>query len=224
MAAGLKTNDIDGMSLLRQKKRTGVVMEATQWGGWRNRPAYCGIRTKDALYVRYRKGKEELYDYTTDPFEQRNQAENPAYSGLRKELERMTRKECSPVPPGFSWVDEPTPAPTRVKSIIIEDRGSTGRKFHKYRFRWAAPRKVANADVTFFLKLKSTSPTKVRTSSGAITVEDRAVTVCQVSQITRGLSCILKIRPEDLSNLEVRVDTVFAGVGEARGPWQPVIA
>lgn len=223
-AAGLAAGDIDGVSLLSSRRRDGVVMEAMRWTGWRNRPAYCGFRTMDSLYVRYRQGKEELYDYTTDPFEQRNQADNPAYSALKDRLKSKTQRACSPVPPEYSWDDEPTPQPTRVTSVIIEDRGSTGRTFHTYRFRWAAPRKVANADITFLLRLKSTSPTKVRTSGGAIAVEDRAVTVCQVSKITQGLSCSLKIRPEDLSNLEVRVDTVFADVGEARGPWQPVIA
>ena len=48
-------------------------------------------------------GFEELYDYGVDPFETRNRARWPAYTGITDTMRATTRAQCSPVPPGFSW-------------------------------------------------------------------------------------------------------------------------
>jgi arylsulfatase A-like enzyme len=100
--AGVKPGRIDGLSALTSD-REGIVMEAMRWAGKRGRPAYCGFRTEDRLYVRYSTGEEELYDYTRDPYELANVVDDPAYAADREALTRQTRQACSPMPPGFAW-------------------------------------------------------------------------------------------------------------------------
>jgi arylsulfatase A-like enzyme len=100
--AGVKPGRIDGLSALTSD-REGIVMEAMRWAGTRGRPAYCGFRTEDRLYVRYSTGEEELYDYTRDPYELANVVDDPAYAADREALTRQTRQACSPMPPGFAW-------------------------------------------------------------------------------------------------------------------------
>ena len=100
--AGIKPGRIDGLSTLTSD-RDGLVMEAMRWVGARGRPAYCGFRTEDRLYVRYSTGEEELYDYTRDPYELDNVVDDPAYAADREALKRQTRQACSPTPPGFAW-------------------------------------------------------------------------------------------------------------------------
>lgn len=100
--AGVKPGRIDGLSALTSD-REGIVMEAMRWAGKRGRPAYCGFRTEDRLYVRYSTGEEELYDYSRDPHELDNVVEDPAYAADKQALKTQTRQACSPMPPGFAW-------------------------------------------------------------------------------------------------------------------------
>jgi hypothetical protein len=66
-------------------------------------PAYCGLRSSSRLFVHYADGFEELYDYTTDPYETQNQASNPAYAGVVESMRATAAARCLPVPPGFTW-------------------------------------------------------------------------------------------------------------------------
>jgi arylsulfatase A-like enzyme len=100
--AGVKPGRIDGLSALTSD-RDGIVMEAMRWAGKRGRPAYCGFRTDDRLYVRYSTGEEELYDYSRDPHELVNVVDDPAYAADKQTLKSKTRQACSPMPPGFAW-------------------------------------------------------------------------------------------------------------------------
>jgi N-acetylglucosamine-6-sulfatase len=100
--AGVKPGRIDGLSALTSD-REGIVMEAMRWAGKRGRPAYCGFRTDDRLYVRYSTGEEELYDYSRDPYELDNVVDDPAYAADKQTLKTQTRQACSPMPPGFAW-------------------------------------------------------------------------------------------------------------------------
>jgi len=141
--AGVKPGRIDGVSALRSD-REGIVMEAMRWAGYYGRPAYCGYRTEDRLYVRYTTGEEELYDYTVDPLELNNVADDPAYAQDKDELKRATRRACSPTPPGFAWDSQPQrlKAPTQVsaawdspESIVVTWRApsSVGTELPEYR-------------------------------------------------------------------------------------------
>ena len=110
-------------------------MEAMRWAGYYGRPAYCGYRTEDRLYVRYANGQEELYDYTRDPYELDNLANDPAYAAEKDALKRQTRQACSPTPPGFAWDEQPTRLrpPSQVtatwetpKSVVVTWRAPSG--------------------------------------------------------------------------------------------------
>ena len=100
--AGVEPGRIDGQSAL-SSNRDGLVMEATRWAGRMRRPAYCGYRTADRLFVRYSTGEEELYDYTRDPHELVNVVDDSTYAAEKDALKRQTRQACSPTPPGFAW-------------------------------------------------------------------------------------------------------------------------
>jgi N-acetylglucosamine-6-sulfatase len=99
-AAGTRMTT-SGLSLLRQKQRTGLLLEApdTRYG----RPAYCGWRNADWLYVHYSSGEEELYSVTDDPNELHNLAYDPAQSAVLASLRAQTKTACSPRPPNFHW-------------------------------------------------------------------------------------------------------------------------
>jgi N-acetylglucosamine-6-sulfatase len=77
---------------------------------WRNRgdrsvmmPPYCGLRTSQWLYVRYRGGFEELYDTRSDRHLVHNLATASKQRQQLTELRRSTRTLCSPTPPNFTW-------------------------------------------------------------------------------------------------------------------------
>jgi arylsulfatase A-like enzyme len=92
----------DGSSLLGPTRRTGSLLEAT-FSGRYNRPAYCGWRTTDWMYVRYATGEEELYSYATDPDELHNLALDPAYATQLATMKAHAVKACRPMPPTFHW-------------------------------------------------------------------------------------------------------------------------
>ena len=65
----------DGQSLLGGSRRTGLLLEAATDAT--HKPAYCGWRNKDWLYVHYASGEEELYSEPDDPQELVNLAGDP---------------------------------------------------------------------------------------------------------------------------------------------------
>jgi N-acetylglucosamine-6-sulfatase len=127
-AAGIESGQVDGVSTL-SSTREGLVMESTSWlyrkgqGRRWTRPAYCGYRTASHLFVRYSTGEEELYDYTRDPYELVNLADQPAHESVRQDLESQARAACSPTPPGFTWDDDvlPLQPPSHVKAQYRRD-------------------------------------------------------------------------------------------------------
>lgn len=99
-AAGVRLPDIDGRSVLSEE-REATVLEGMPNSG---RPAYCGVRTEDMLFIHHSGGVfTELYDYRDDPWERRNLADDPAYAGVLAELSAKARQLCSPTPPDFDW-------------------------------------------------------------------------------------------------------------------------
>lgn len=91
----------EGLDLLGDRRRDGFPVEAAQ-GNW-GRPPYCGWRTRDWLYVRYANGREELFDYRSDPAERHNLADVSAAAAQRASMRAAAERACSPVPPGFRW-------------------------------------------------------------------------------------------------------------------------
>jgi N-acetylglucosamine-6-sulfatase len=64
-------------------------------------PDFCGIRSTGFMYARYTGGFEELYDLKTDPFELRNLARAPSQAGELAHMRLLTKRECTPPPPGY---------------------------------------------------------------------------------------------------------------------------
>jgi arylsulfatase A-like enzyme len=100
-AAGAKMST-DGSSLLRPHQRKGFVLESAYSGRYA-RPAYCGWRTANWMYVRYTTGEEELYSYRNDPDELHNLAADPAYAAQLTSLKAKAKDACKPMPPTFHW-------------------------------------------------------------------------------------------------------------------------
>jgi N-acetylglucosamine-6-sulfatase len=92
----------DGMSILGKRTRSGFVLEAGDNRRY-GRPAYCGWRTKQWMYVHYASGEEELYNYAADPDELSNLAGNPGYAGQLSAMKANAKQACRPMPPGFTW-------------------------------------------------------------------------------------------------------------------------
>ena len=99
-AAGARMRT-DGLDMLGRKTRGGFVLEAMN--GYNDRPAYCGWRTQNRMYVRWATGEVELYDYRLDPDEQHNLAHLPSWARVRQAMKAKAMAACRPVPPHFSW-------------------------------------------------------------------------------------------------------------------------
>lgn len=99
---GVDRAAVDGRSLITQDRREGMVVEAARWRVI-GRPAYCGWREADFLFVRYATGEEEAYDYAVDPHELRNVVADPAYVDRTSSARERARVACDPVPPDFTW-------------------------------------------------------------------------------------------------------------------------
>ena len=99
-AAGVRMRT-DGLDLLGTRTRRGFPLEAM--AGYRGRPAYCGWRTRSRMYVRWATGREELYDYRSDPHEQHNLAGDPSLRDVQQRMQGHAVRVCSPEPPGFDW-------------------------------------------------------------------------------------------------------------------------
>jgi N-acetylglucosamine-6-sulfatase len=92
----------DGMSILGKRTRAGFVLEAGDNARY-GRPAYCGWRTKEWMYVHYASGEQELYSYRTDPDELTNLAGNPAFALQLAAMKSSAKQACHPMPPSFTW-------------------------------------------------------------------------------------------------------------------------
>jgi N-acetylglucosamine-6-sulfatase len=92
----------DGMSILGKRTRTGFVLEAGYSARY-DRPAYCGWRTKEWMYVHYATGEEEMYSYRSDPDELTNLAGDPAYAQQLAGMKANAKLACRPLPPSFKW-------------------------------------------------------------------------------------------------------------------------
>jgi N-acetylglucosamine-6-sulfatase len=66
-------------------------------------PSYCGVRTKQFLFVHYAEGLEELYNERRDPYELHNIAGIPSAAPTQNQLRQTTRRLCTPPPPGFRF-------------------------------------------------------------------------------------------------------------------------
>jgi arylsulfatase A-like enzyme len=99
-AAGTRMTT-SGLSLLRRKHRTGLLLESG--GNSVGEPPYCGWRNKDWLYAHYGSGEEELYSVPDDPNELHNLAPDPALATVLASLRAQTKRACSPMPPNFHW-------------------------------------------------------------------------------------------------------------------------
>ncbi len=64
-------------------------------------PPYCALRGENFSYVNYKTGEQELYDLFADPYQLDNLAANPAYEGIRDQMNKRTMELCRPLPPGF---------------------------------------------------------------------------------------------------------------------------
>jgi len=91
----------DGLGMFGPTTRKGVVLEAM--AGYHNRPAYCGWRTKNRMFVRWATGERELFDYRVDPDERRNLAGEPGWAEVRRKMRANAIRACSRVPPGYDW-------------------------------------------------------------------------------------------------------------------------
>jgi N-acetylglucosamine-6-sulfatase len=73
--------------LIQSKKLAGV-------------PAFCGIRSYGYTYVMYvATGEQELYDLSSDPYEQSNVASDPRYARVVGRLHADEARLCRPRPP-----------------------------------------------------------------------------------------------------------------------------
>jgi arylsulfatase A-like enzyme len=66
-------------------------------------PSYCGVRTRDYLYVHYATGAVELYNERRDPYELHNAAGDPALAAVQRRLLATTKRLCTPRPPGLTF-------------------------------------------------------------------------------------------------------------------------
>jgi arylsulfatase A-like enzyme len=196
--AGVKPGRIDGLSAVTSE-RDGLVMEAMRWVGKRGRPAYCGYRTDDRLYVRYSTGEEELYDYSRDPYELENVAADPAYAVEKQALKRQTRKACSPTPPGFAWDKREVPlrAPTNVQATWETTESAV--------ITWRAPAWVGAGLPSYRVYLGSTT---------------RGRPVCEMDSVrlAKGLRCRIDVPAK---RKETRV-TVAAVRGDQLAAAEPI--
>lgn len=195
--AGVRPGRIDGVSAL-SSQRDGLVMEAMRWAGNYGRPAYCGYRTDERLYVRYSTGEEELYDYTQDPYELNNVADDPAYAADREELKKQTRQACSPTPPGFAWDSQVARlrAPSEVRATW-ESRQSI-------LVTWRAPAGVGAELPTYHVYLGGEA-------RGRVACERRS------TQLEKGLRCQIPVSRE-MKSVKVTVASVRGREVVAAGP------
>ncbi|MCM8530681.1 MAG: sulfatase [Lentisphaeraceae bacterium] len=80
-----KPDYVDGKSIVPLLKNPYSEWESTAFSYLNNQ--YASIRTERFRFTRYKEGQIELYDHSKDPNEWTNQANNPEYASIIKELE-----------------------------------------------------------------------------------------------------------------------------------------
>jgi N-acetylglucosamine-6-sulfatase len=94
----------EGRSLVSGSGRLGFVLESIgSYPPFRERPAYCGWRSQNRLYVRYATGEEELYLYPKDRFERTSLHDVRRYRETLRSMRANARAQCVPTPPDFTW-------------------------------------------------------------------------------------------------------------------------
>jgi N-acetylglucosamine-6-sulfatase len=91
----------DGLDILGATTRKGFVLEAMD--GYNYRPAYCGWRTRNRMFVQWDTGEKELFDYRLDPAESTNLAYRKSWRPVRHALREKALDACRPEPPHFDW-------------------------------------------------------------------------------------------------------------------------
>lgn len=79
-----KPAHVDGKSLVPLLEDPEIDWESTAISYLYDR--YASIRTEQFRYIRYQEGQQELYDHKKDPHEWKNEAENPEYAEVLKQL------------------------------------------------------------------------------------------------------------------------------------------
>ena len=79
-----KPSHVDGKSLVPILKNPQVTWPSTAISYLYDQ--YASIRTEKYRYIRYKEGQHELYDQDKDPHEWKNEADNPDYAEVIKEL------------------------------------------------------------------------------------------------------------------------------------------
>jgi N-acetylglucosamine-6-sulfatase len=90
--AGITFPTNDGLSLDGSKVRTSFVTE----GSPETKHTFCGVHTRNQVYVQYGTGEAEFYDLRTDPYELSN---HPNAVGAK--LRSLWTTDCTPLPPGW---------------------------------------------------------------------------------------------------------------------------
>jgi N-acetylglucosamine-6-sulfatase len=83
----------DGRSLLSSRTRYDFVIE----GGVGSPHAFCGIRSAERMYVKYKTGEVEFYNLNRDPYELQNLPDAAAVP----KFYALANQQCSPLPPGW---------------------------------------------------------------------------------------------------------------------------
>ncbi len=79
-----RPDHVDGKSLVPILQDPEVDWESTGISYLYDQ--YASIRTEQFRYIRYKDGQQELYDHQKDPHEWKNEADNPEYAEVVKEL------------------------------------------------------------------------------------------------------------------------------------------
>ena len=83
---------MDGLSLIPLLRGSPVWRDRLVIENWVRFGPYIAVRTERYLYVEWESERPELYDMEDDPYQLVNQAENPAYDPVVRELRRFLRQ------------------------------------------------------------------------------------------------------------------------------------
>jgi arylsulfatase A-like enzyme len=92
--AGLPPRTTDGRSLLGTIPASRTV--PLWWGGDEEVPAWRGVRSADAVLIRWSSGERELFDLRGDPGQMRNLIDDPSWAGIARRLAGLLPKAAFP--------------------------------------------------------------------------------------------------------------------------------
>jgi N-acetylglucosamine-6-sulfatase len=78
-----------------------LLEHLTDGRGKPNPPTYCGVRSRDRVFIHYASGFEEYYRLRKDPYQLQNAAYDRSARRSVRRLRRTTRAMCVPRPPGM---------------------------------------------------------------------------------------------------------------------------